>query len=400
MYTGTNLRSLFDLQSINSYFYHLMAKRISRRFHIRKVKHAPPGTTPGTIRVPEGALQPVIRCFVTWNDGYEEKELKTFDAVKTEFERDASKNYWFDIRGVADKEFFERLADYFHIHRLEMEDVFNFYQRPKMEEHPEHLFMVSRELYIKDNCLSNEQLSLFLGKNYVITIQDKYEDMLEPVRLRIRQGRGFIRKNGSDYMAYAITDAVIDNYYPLLEKIGDRLEDLEEELIENPTRQSMNKILAIKRELITFRRSIWPERDKINDILRSNLEVVRSDAKIFFRDSYDHCIQLLDIVESYKEITASLMDVYLSSVSNKLNQVIKVLTIISTIFIPLTFIVGLYGMNFQHYDPKTGDVIPGNMAELYTPYGYVGVLVIMAIIVIFQLYFFFKKGWLTSGTVK
>jgi len=279
-------------------------------------------------------------------DSCVEKELAGLAELKTEYENQPGKSFWFDIKGLADKEFYEQLSDYFGIHRLEMEDVFNTYQRPKMEEHPGHLFFISRMLHLANDTLVNDQLSLFLGKNYVITIQDTYKDMLDPVRLRLRLGKGYIRKNGSDYLAYALMDAVIDNFYPLLEHIGERLDVLEEELITVPTKESMNEILRIKRELITFRRSIWPERDKINDLLRSNLEEVKDGTKIFFRDSYDHCVQLLDIVESYKEITSSLMDVYLSSVSNKLNQVIKVLTIISTIFIPLTFIVGLYGMNF------------------------------------------------------
>jgi magnesium transporter len=159
----------------------------------------------------------------------------------------------------------------------------------------------------------------------------------------------------------------------------------------------LNRVLQIKRELIVLRRSIWSERDKINDILRSAFPHVTETTKVFLRDSYDHCIQILDLVESYKEVTASLMDVYHSSVSNRLNQVMKVLTIISTIFIPLTFIVGLYGMNFAHLNPKTGDPLPLNMPELYSPYGYLGVCIAMVIIVIGQIYFFYKKGWLTKG---
>ncbi|QQR95508.1 MAG: magnesium/cobalt transporter CorA [Bacteroidota bacterium] len=189
-------------------------------------------------------------------------------------------------------------------------------------------------------------------------------------------------------------DAVIDHYYPALEKIGLKLDDLEDELLSNPSQDSMNRILQIKRELIVFRRAIWPERDKINDILRSSFDEVPEETKLFFRDSYDHCIQILDIVESYKEVTASLMDVYLSSVSHKLNQVMKVLTIISTIFIPLTFIVGLYGMNFQLANPETGERLPMNMPELYSPYGYVGVIAVMVLIVVIQLYIFHRKGWI------
>ncbi|MBK6838607.1 MAG: magnesium/cobalt transporter CorA [Bacteroidetes bacterium] len=199
------------------------------------------------------------------------------------------------------------------------------------------------------------------------------------------------------WILYALMDVVLDNYYPILEQLGERLDELQDDLIVNPSREALNRVLQIKRELIVLRRSIWSERDKINDILRSAFPHVTETTKVFLRDSYDHCIQILDLVESYKEVTASLMDVYHSSVSNRLNQVMKVLTIISTIFIPLTFIVGLYGMNFAHLNPKTGDPLPLNMPELYSPYGYLGVCIAMVIIVIGQIYFFYKKGWLTKG---
>jgi magnesium transporter len=231
----------------------------------------------------------------------------------------------------------------------------------------------------------------------VITIQDNYDDFLLPIRERLKNGKGNLRKNHSDYLAYAIADLVVDNYYPLFEKIADRLDELEDELIEKPTRHSLNKLLQVKRDLIVIRRVVWSERDKVNDIIRSHIPMIREGSKIFFRDTYDHCIQLIDMVESHKEVTASLMDVYQSGVSNRLNQVMKVLTIMSTIFIPLTFIVGLYGMNFMHTDPVSGERLPLNMPELYSPYGYLGVVVVMILIVIIQLIFFIKKGWITKG---
>ncbi len=291
-------------------------------------------------------------------------------------------------------DFFEKITSVFHFHRLEMEDVFNVYQRPKLDEYEGHLFFTSRMLSMNNGELSNDQLSLMLGSNFVITIQEKRQDFFEPVRLRLRNSKGTIRSLKSDYIAYALMDAIVDFYYPALEEIGIKLDDLEEELLSKPTSESLNKILQIKRELIVFKRAIWPERDKINDVIRSSFDEIHEDTKVYFRDSYDHCIQILDIVESYKEVTSSLMDVYLSSVSNKLNQVMKVLTIISTIFIPLTFIVGLYGMNFQGTNPTTGDKLPLNMPELYSPYGYVGVIVVMILIVAIQLYIFHRKGWI------
>lgn len=365
---------------------------------IRRVKHSAPGTSPGAMNIPADAPKPKIYSFNYNNDFIEEKPLQSLDEIKAQMEKAPDHVHWFDIKGFGDKLFFEQLTQHFGFHRLEIEDVFNIYQRPKVEEYPGHLFFTSRILSENGQGLYNDQLSLFLGKNYVITIQEKMNDQFEIIRDRIRKGKGYLRLQGADYLSYAIMDSTIDLFFPLLEKIGDRLDELEDELITAPARESMNKILQIKRELIVFRRSIWPERDKINDLIRSHFSLISENTKIYFRDSYDHCIQILDIVDSYKEVTSSLMDVYLSSVSNRLNQVMKVLTIISTIFIPLTFIVGLYGMNFAHTDPRTGKYLPYNMPELYSPYGYVGVMLAMLIIVIIQIYFFYKKGWLNFKT--
>jgi len=372
-------------------------KNVRLRNRSRRLKHSPPGTAPGTVVIPDGALKPKVRALMYNESFLEDKELSNVNEIKARIEANRHCFHWIDIRGHGDKVFFEQLADCFHIHRLQMEDVINTYQRPKSEEFETHLFLVSRILRDGGNGISNDQISLFLGNNFVISIQEKYDDFLFPIRERLIQGKGQLRKNSADYLIYAITDLVIDNYYPLLEKTADRLDDLEDELISKPTRDSLNKLLQIKRELILIRRVIWSERDKVNDILRSSFPMVNESTKIFFRDSYDHCIQLMDLVESYKEVTASLMDVYQSGVSNRLNQVMKVLTIISTIFIPLTFIVGVYGMNFSLTDPKTGQELPLNMPELYSPYGYVGVMGFMVLIVVIQLIFFIKKGWITKG---
>ncbi len=364
-----------------------------RKRHI----HAPPGTAPGTLMVPEGALQPRVKIFSFSEESYEEKEVSGIQAIKTQIETFPDKKHWIDIRGFGDKAFFEQVADYFGIHRLQMEDVFNVYQRAKAEEHHGHLFLVSRCIKEENGVITNDQLSLFLGGNFLISIQDKYEDLLEPVRERIRLGKGYMRKLGTDYLTYALMDAVLDNFFPLIERISDKLDELQEGLIDNPTRNMLNSVLQTKRDLIMLRRAIWGERDKMNDILRSGFPLIKDSSKIFYRDSYDHCVHILDLVESYKEVTASLMDVYMSSVSNKMNQVMKVLTIISTVFIPLTFIVGLYGMNFASKNPKTGEDLPYNMPELYSPYGYITVNAIMIVIVIGLVIFFNKKGWLTKG---
>lgn len=373
-----------------------MRRRSLRTHRSKRLRHSPPGTAPGSVIVPDDALNLRVKAIRYDEFMIDEQSVTSASQIKARLDANPGSIHWIDIKGLGDKTFYEQLADCFGIHRLQMEDVMNTYQRPKAEEYQGHLFLVSRVIREAGMGLSNEQISLFLGPNFVISIQDKYDDFLNPVLDRLRLGKGHLRKQGADYLAYSIMDLVVDTYYPLLEKIADKLDELEDELIEKPTRESLNKLLSIKRELILVRRVIWSERDKVNDILRSAFPLIRDSTKIFFRDTYDHCIQLIDLVESYKEITASLMDVYMSSVSNRLNQVMKVLTIISTIFIPLTFIVGLYGMNFQAKNPVTGEILPYNMPELYSPYGYIGVMVFMLLIVLLQLYFFVKKGWLTS----
>ena len=372
-------------------------KRPNHRVKTKKVRHSPPGTAPGVINIPSDALELRIKSFYYDRNEYFEKELTGVSEMRNQLNSLPYHCHWFDIKGFGNKEFLEQLADCFGIHRLQMEDVVNVYQRPKAEEFKGHLFFISRIVSEKQGFLINDQMSLFLGSNFVISIQDKYDDALEPVRERIRHGKGNMRMSGSDYLTYSLMDIAIDNFYPVLEKIGDRLDELQDELLANPTRDSLNRVLETKRELVVLRRIIWSERDKMNDIIRSSFTEISNTTKVYFRDSYDHCIQLLDLIESYKEITASLMDVYHSSVSFKLNQVIKVLTIISTIFIPLTFIVGLYGMNFSNVDPVTGKLLPMNMPELYSPHGYIIVCGIMVLIVIGQIIFFYKKGWLTKG---
>ncbi len=368
--------------------------RLSRA---KRVRRAPPGTSPGFINVPEDALKLSIHSYMYDSEKMSEKELHNLDEIKSQLQNNPEKVHWFDIKGFGNKVFLEQLADFFAIHRLQMEDVVNVYQRPKVEDFQGHLFFISRVLKELDVGYQNDQLSIFLGSNYVITIQDKYEDVLDPVRSRIRLGKGYLRRSGVDYLVYSLMDVVIDNYYPILERLGDSLDELQDELITNPTRIALNKLLQKKRDLVLLRRTIWTERDKMNDILRTPFTEINESSKVFFRDTYDHCIQLIDLVESYKELTASLMDVYQSSVSNRLNQVMKVLTIISTIFIPLTFIVGLYGMNFARENPETGEVYKLNMPELYWPYGYLGVSIVMVLMVIVQLIYFYKKGWLHKG---
>ncbi len=368
------------------------------RASVRRKKNVAPGSSPGMYVPTTDALKPIIKVYSYDKEILEEHELKNVSEIKKQLAAKPDQTHWIEIKGFGDSKMLEEISTTFSIHRLEMEDVVHSYQRPKLEEHDAHLFVVSRMIsHTADARILNEQLSLFLGQNFVLSMQEHYDDLFEPVRKRMREGKGTIRSKGADYMTYALMDAIVDNYFPLLETIGDKLDELEDELFSKPTRESLQRIQLIKRELIVFRRTIFAERDKVNDLLRTNTEYICDATKIYLRDTYDHTIQVMDLVESYKEIVASLMDIYLSSVSNRLNQIMKVLAVISTIFIPLTFIVGVYGMNFSRVDPITGKEMPLSMPELYSPYGYLGIWLVMTIIAVGLLIVFKKRGWLEKG---
>lgn len=373
-------------------------KESGLRLRVWRPKRTRPGAAPGSITPSEDASQ--SRLFVT---SYNELELfeAPFETIETVLERISLHPeciHWVELKGFGDRKLLEDFCLHFGIHRLEMEDVINTYQRPKLEEFDDHLFIVTRLLHINsDVALRNDQLSLFLFKNLVITFQEGHEDHFDPIRSRLRTGKGQLRSATADYLAYALIDSVVDHYFPLLEQLGEKLDELEDELFTKPTRSSLHRIQQIKRELIVLRRTVFAERDKVNDLLRTGSALVQDQTKLYLRDTYDHTIQVMDLVESYKEIIASLMDIYLSSVSFRLNQVMKVLAIISTIFIPLTFIVGVYGMNFSYTDPVTGEVLNWNMPELYSPFGYTGVMLFMLVLVVFQLLVFWRKGWLDKS---
>jgi magnesium transporter len=235
--------------------------------------------------------------------------------------------------------------------------------------------------------LASEQISIIFGPNYVLTLQEVPGDSFDPVRERIRHGKGRIRGRGSDYLAYALIDALTDEFFPVLEHFGERVEALEDALLERPGPATLHEIHDIKRELLALRRAAWPERELLNAMMRNDSELITADTKIYLRDCYDHVVQAMDMIETYRELASGMLDVYLSSVSNRMNEVMKVLTIIATIFIPLTFIAGIYGMNF---DP---DRSPLNMPELRWYYGYPFSLALMAVVALALVYYFRRKGW-------
>ncbi|WP_139922544.1 magnesium/cobalt transporter CorA [Hymenobacter sp. DG01] len=362
----------------------------------RQAREQQVGQRPGTLVIRPDALPPRLFLVSYGNEHVVEREYQHYDELLVYFRAHPELRHWIDVRGYNNLALMQRLQDDFRIHPLQMEDVLGDYQRAKVEESEEGLFMVSRMTeFTRLLDINDDQLSIFTGPNYVLTFQDDYEDCLDAVRQRLRSMRSSIRRRSSLYLAYALTDVVLDHYYPTMAAIGDYLEVLEERIFQGRSdRRVLNRILHIKKDIVRFRRLVYPERDKIAEILRLPDEEIPEEIKVFFRDCYDHAIQALDLAESYRETVSSLIDLYMSDQSNRANEVMKVLTIISSIFIPLSFVVGLYGMNFQREGPN-GRINYLNMPELYSPWGYVGVLSFMLVVVIGQLTFFYRKGWLS-----
>ena len=351
------------------------------------------GQKPGFLFRPDNAV--ATRLFLISFDEFEleEREYSSYEELYAYMQARPHQRHWVDVRGYGNLEILEKIAQDFNIHPLQLEDVISDYQRPKVEEENGALFMISRMVsFMPTKQLDDDQLSILTGPNYVLTFQSDYDDCLNPLRLRIRGGKGIIRKRPVVYMAYAIMDVVLDHYFPVLSEISDYLDELEDQLFKHPKKEMLSRILSVKKEIVKLRRIIWPERDKINELLRSPSDVIPDDLKIYFRDSYDHTVQIVDLVENYKETSNSLVELYLSNVSNRMNEIMKVLTIISSIFIPLSFIVGIYGMNFSRENPD-GSINYLNMPELYHPYGYASLMGFMALLIIGQIYFFYRKGW-------
>jgi magnesium transporter len=313
---------------------------------------------------------------------FEEKEAKSIEeccALKQ-----TPTISWINIDGVHDSRLISDLGSRFGVHPLILEDIMNTGQRPKMEDMGEYIYIVVRMLDLtdKDQAVHTEQVSLVLGPNFVMSFQESEGDVFEAVRERIRSGKGRVRKQGADYLAYALIDAIVDNYFIVLEKLGEKIEDIEEELVRDPDRDTIHRIHALKREMIYLRKSVWPLREVISGLERAGSDLIKDSTRIFFRDVYDHTIQVIDTVETYRDMLSGMLDLYLSSVSNRMNEVMKVLTIIATIFIPLTFLAGIYGMNFKF------------MPELEWHWGYFLVLAVMLALGVLMVIFFKRKRWL------
>jgi magnesium transporter len=351
------------------------------RFIKRHSKKA--GTSPGTlVHIGEKKSEETRITLIDYDEeNLQERGLVTIEEAFPL--KDLPSVTWINIDGLHDVEIIEQTGVHFNIHPLVLEDILNTGQRPKAEEFEDAIFVVLKMLDYdkKDQKILSEQFSLFLGTNYLITFQEVQGDVFNTVRERIRRPKTRIRKFGSDYLAYALVDAIVDHYFIILEAFGDKIEDLETELLENPVHDTLETIHSLKREMIYMRKHIWPIREIVNALVKSESSLIREQTHVYLRDVYDHTIQVIDTIESYRDILGGMLDIYLSTLSNRMNEVMKVLTIIATIFIPITFIAGIYGMNFKF------------MPELEWRWGYFIVWGVIVLIVGLMVGYFKKKQW-------
>lgn len=340
----------------------------------------PPGTLVHVGKKPPGKVRITI---IDYDEHHVvEKEVKTIDECFP-FKNTPTVT-WINIDGVHQADIVEKIGECFDIHPLLLEDIMNTEQRPKIEDFDNYLFIVLKMIYsnAKEKEIESEQVSLIIHSNYVITFQERVGDVFDPIRERIRSGKGRIRKMGSDYLAYSLIDAIVDTYFLVSEKFGEQIGDIDEELLTNPTIKTLRGIHKLKRELLSLRRYIWPIREIINVLEKAENPLIKKTTDIYLRDVYDHTIRIMDTIEIFRETLSEMVDAYLSSINNRMNEIMKVLTVIATIFIPLTFIASIYGMNFSW------------MPELEWPEGYHIVLLIMAALGILMLIYFKKKKWI------
>lgn len=355
-----------------------------------------PGSLPGTIDLPSDAPPPDIVLIDYCEASATRLKINTPEECAPYL--DTHSVSWVDVLGLGNEETWLKLSKVFNLHPLVLEDVVNVPERPKVDDFDSQIVIIAWMVMLKENShgFYIEQVSFVLGEDYLLTVQEEPErDCFTKVRDRIRYNKGIIRQRKADYLAYALLDAIIDGYFPVLEAYGERIEELEDEVVTNPSRQTLQEIYKIRRELLALRRAIWPQRDALNTLIRDGSNLISPEVRIYLRDCYDHAVQVIDIVETYRELSSGLMDVYLSSISNKMNEIMKLLTVISTIFIPLTFIAGVYGMNFNP------DKSPWNMPELNWYWGYPACWAVMIAVAAALVYFFWRRGWFENfSTVK
>lgn len=340
-----------------------------------------PGMTPGTLLIDPSWPKPSIQVIAYGKDQYLEKsihDVRELDELTGKY-----KVLWINVDGLGDESVLRHLGQLFKLHPLALEDVASLRQRPKVDDYDNTLYTAMRMFSLHDGKLFSEQVSFFLGSDFVLTFQENEGDCLDPVRERIRKKGGIVCSMNADYLLYCLIDAIIDAYFPVLEAYDVRMEDLEEQILGQPDASTMSQLFEVKHDLTSLRRTLWPVREMASALAHSESALISPPTLLYLRDCQDHAVRLLELAESYKETGSTLMDFYLSSISSRMNEIMKVLTIIATIFIPLTFIAGIYGMNFKE------------MPELEMHHGYFIVLGVMALIGAGMLAWFIRKGWLT-----
>ena len=342
------------------------------------------GLAPGTlVHVGEKKAERIVISLWAYNsEELIEKELQIVEECLA-FKDRPGMNLWVNVDGLDRIEVIEKLGSYFKIHPLTLEDVLNTGQRPKMEDYDSYIYTVLKMILLNEEReeIIIDQVSIILGSNYILSFQEREGDVFDPLRDRLKNPASRLRKNGVDHLAYSLIDAIVDNYFLILEHVGEEIEDLEEELIVDPKPETLKAIQKYKREMIILRKSVWPLRELISNLQRAESGLIKETTQIYLRDIYDHTIQVIDSIETFRDILSSMVDVYLSSISNRMNDIMKVLTIIATIFIPLTFIAGVYGMNFDY------------MPELRWYWGYPAIMLFMALLGIIMFLYFKKRRW-------
>jgi len=350
-------------------------------------RYHPAGTSPGTLVKPHREDAKPLRIRLIDYDADNLTVLDDVSAESCEPYLQRKTTTWMHIVGHPTEAALQQLGSTFKLHSLALEDVINMGQRPKVEPFSDHLFIIMSLPIIEDGAIVVHQVSMFVGDDFLISFCEPDLAPFEPIVTRLANAGGRIRSRKADYLLYSILDVVIDRAFPLLESVGLQLEDLEEQILEAADQETLGQIHAIRRDLILLRRNLWPQREVISQLLREEGPLIQKETHIYLRDCYDHTIQIMDLLETYRDTVASLLDIYLSSISNRMNEVMRVLTVIATIFIPLTFIVGVYGMNF---DRGAG---PLSMPELGQPLGYVFVWLAMLVIAVGMLFFFRSRKW-------
>ena len=346
---------------------------------IRKVG-LPPGTP---VYVGEKKLEKIKISVMDYDETQIlEKEIRSVEEALPL--KDKPTVTWINIAGIHQVEVIEKIGKNFDLHPLIVEDIVNTDQRIKMEDFGSYIFVVLKMFLYdeKKNEIKADQVSLILGSNFLISFQEEESDIFNSIRERIKNGKGRIRKLGTDYLAYSLLDAIVDHYFLILEKLGERIEELEDELVTRPEPKILEEVHRLRREMIFLRKSVWPLREIIACLERGETPLIQESTNIYFRDIYDHTIQVMDAVETYRDMLAGMLETYLSSISNRLNEVMKVLTIIATIFIPLTFIAGVYGMNFKF------------MPELGWRWGYFIFWAIIVSVAVFMIFYFKRRKWI------